>query len=96
MPTLGISVKSIMRNQDSFTFSNSGPYSPNTTRLEKIRLDNCVLREGVLPIEQHGEAEVGQGDLHDEAAAHPVHLLEVVVAVQQGQTPSGCHSYTTG
>ena len=29
--------------------------------------------------------EVGQGDLHDEAAAYTVNLLEVVVAVQQSQ-----------
>ena len=38
-----------------------------------------------VPVKDHGEAEVGEGDLHDETAADPVHLLEVVVAVQQGQ-----------
>ena len=38
-----------------------------------------------VPVKDHGEAEVGKGDLHDETAADPVHLLEVVVAVQQGQ-----------
>ena len=38
-----------------------------------------------LPVKDHGEAEVGEGDLHDETAADPVHLLEVIVAVQQGQ-----------
>ena len=32
--TLGMSVKSMIRNQDSLTFSNSGPMSPNTTKLE--------------------------------------------------------------
>ena len=38
-----------------------------------------------VPVKDHGEAEVGEGDLHDETAADPVHLLEVIVAVQQGQ-----------
>ena len=38
-----------------------------------------------IPVQYHGKAEVGQGDLHDEAAAHTVNLLEVVVAVQQSQ-----------
>ena len=38
-----------------------------------------------VPVKDHGEAEVGEGDLHDKTAPDPVHLLEVVVAVQQGQ-----------
>ena len=32
--TLGMSVKSMIKNQDSLTFSNSGPMSPNTTKLQ--------------------------------------------------------------
>ena len=44
-------------------------------------------------IKQHGEAEVGQGYLHDEGGAHPVHLLKMVIAVQEGQAPDECHHH---
>ena len=40
------------------------------------------------PVKEHGEAEVGQGDLHDKTAADTMDFLEVVVAVQEGETPA--------
>ena len=45
------------------------------------------------PIEQHSEPVVSQGDFHDEGGSDTVHLLQVVVAVQQRQAPDERHHH---
>ena len=53
-----------------------------------------MTRQNVSPpIEQHSEPVVSQGDFHDEGGADPVHLLQVVVAVQQRQAPDKRHHH---
>ena len=47
----------------------------------------------ISPVEEDSEPVVSKDDFHDERGADPVDLLEVVVAVEQGQAPDEGHHH---
>ena len=54
---------------------------------------SLVRDSGFSPVQEDGEPVIGQDDFHDERGSDPVHLLEVVIAVEQGQAPDEGHHH---
>lgn len=59
-----------------------------------IRRWVSLVRDSAFsPVQEDGEPVIGQDDFHDERGADPVHLLEVVIAVEEGQAPDEGHHH---